>query len=369
MKLTRISTTVAALIACTSSSFAQSFNVDIGDNLAPHALPAITYGAAAAQPGTWNARSAVTASAILTDINAVVTAVTLTRTASNGGINFAFQNALTAGDDDALMDDIQDIGGNPGTTTWTFNNLAAGTYGLFTYAWAPDSAVFVTSVAGGSIDPSQSCGGTWTGSHVQGVTFTRHRYNVPAGGSLGVTVSTPIVPAGNFGSLNGLQLVRVAGTLAPGFCFGDGSGTACPCGNAGLPGNGCANSVNVNGGNLNAVGSASVGTDGFTLLGTGMPSSSALYFQGTLQSAGGAGVIFGDGLRCAAGTVIRLGTKTNVAGMSQYPVAGDLSISVKGLNAPGDMRTYQCWYRNADPVFCTPSTFNLTNGVGVTWIP
>jgi hypothetical protein len=35
----------------------------------------------------------------------------------------------------------------------------------------------------------------------------------------------------------------------------------------------------------------------------------------------------------------------------------------------GCIRTYQCWYRNADPLFCTASTFNLTNGVEVTWIP
>jgi hypothetical protein len=27
---------------------------------------------------------------------------------------------------------------------------------------------------------------------------------------------------------------------------------------------------------------------------------------------------------------------------------------------------YQLWYRNA-AAFCTPSTFNLTNGLDVTW--
>jgi hypothetical protein len=41
---------------------------------------------------------------------------------------------------------------------------------------------------------------------------------------------------------------------------------------------------------------------------------------------------------------------------------------VKGADAVGDVRTYQCWYRNA-AVFCTASTFNLTNGGQVTWIP
>ena len=96
--------------------------------------------------------------------------------------------------------------------------------------------------------------------------------------------------------------------------------------------------------------------------------SSALYFQGTGQIAGGAGSVFGDGLRCAGGAVLRLGTKFNVAGTSRYPVVGEQPVSVRGAVAAGDTRTYQTWYRNAAD-FCTTSTFNLTNGVEVTWSP
>jgi hypothetical protein len=99
-----------------------------------------------------------------------------------------------------------------------------------------------------------------------------------------------------------------------------------------------------------------------------MPNSSALYFQGTAQTAAGAGVQFGDGLRCVGGTIVRLGTKTNVNGTSSYPGAGDLPVSVRGMNSAGNVRDYQCWYRNAAN-FCTPTTFNLTNGVEATWTP
>jgi hypothetical protein len=100
-----------------------------------------------------------------------------------------------------------------------------------------------------------------------------------------------------------------------------------------------------------------------------MPNASTLYFQGTSQQAGGLGITFGDGLRCAGGTIIRLGTANNVAGASQYPEAGDPSVSVRGQLPPaGGVRTYQAWYRNAAP-FCTPSTFNLTNGLSITWTP
>jgi hypothetical protein len=149
------------------------------------------------------------------------------------------------------------------------------------------------------------------------------------------------------------------------YCFGDGTGAACPCGNNGAPGAGCANSLG-NGAVLSASGTASISADTFVLSGSGMPDSSVLYFQGTAQQAGGAGVAFGDGLRCASGSVIRLGTTTNVSGASQYPSVGDPSISVRGADAVGDVRTYQGWYRNAAS-FCQPDTFNLTGGLQTTW--
>ncbi len=152
------------------------------------------------------------------------------------------------------------------------------------------------------------------------------------------------------------------------YCFGSGTGTACPCGNAGAAGNGCASSVNANGANLMGQGTASVSNDSLLLVGTGMPNSSALYFQGTTQTAGGAGAVFGDGLRCAAGSVIRLATKTNSIGQSTYPEILDQQISIRGgISFGPQTRTYQVWYRNAAS-FCTPDTFNLTNGLSVVWV-
>jgi hypothetical protein len=163
--------------------------------------------------------------------------------------------------------------------------------------------------------------------------------------------------------------VPAAASLWTAYCFGDGSGTACPCANDSLPGSGagCLNSHGT-GGTLSAGGVASVSADSFVLHGAQMPNSSALYFQGTTQQAGGAGVLLGDGLLCAGGTLIRFGVKANSGGASQYPQAGDVPISVKGLVNAGDTHTYQVWYR--DPAsFCTSFTYNLTPGVQVTWAP
>jgi hypothetical protein len=43
-------------------------------------------------------------------------------------------------------------------------------------------------------------------------------------------------------------------------------------------------------------------------------------------------------------------------------------VSVRGLVATPGTRNYQVWYRNA-AAFCAPSTFNLTNGLSLTWAP
>jgi hypothetical protein len=163
-------------------------------------------------------------------------------------------------------------------------------------------------------------------------------------------------------------VVELHGALNTGtsFCSGDGTGTACPCGNAGVAGQGCASSVNPQGAMLGAQGTPSLSNDSVVLQGSGMPNSSALYFQGTTQVGGGAGSVFGDGLRCAGGSIVRLKSVTNTSGASHYPNAGDPLVSTKGAITTTGVRTYQIWYRNAAG-FCTPSTFNLTNGLEITW--
>ncbi|MBL8861783.1 MAG: hypothetical protein JNK02_07195 [Planctomycetes bacterium] len=145
-------------------------------------------------------------------------------------------------------------------------------------------------------------------------------------------------------------------------CFGDGSGVACPCANTGAAGHGCASSVNPDGGRLGAWGVASVGADTLVLAASGMPNSSALYFQGTSATQ----VTFGDGLRCAAGAILRIGTRSNSAGRSQVPGPGDAPVSVRGQVGSGATRVYQAWYRNAAD-YCTSATFNLTNAYQITW--
>ena len=161
----------------------------------------------------------------------------------------------------------------------------------------------------------------------------------------------------------------VPGTNGFAFCAGDGTGTACPCANNSTVGanEGCLNSLGT-GGKLTTSGTPSLSNDSLLLSAAGMPNGPCLYFQGTTQLAGGLGATFGDGLRCAGGTVIRLAIKTNTAGASFYPAITDPSVSVKGGLVGAGSVNYQVWYRDS-AAFCSASTFNLTNGFQIPWLP
>ncbi|MDZ4774349.1 MAG: hypothetical protein SGI72_14570 [Planctomycetota bacterium] len=165
-------------------------------------------------------------------------------------------------------------------------------------------------------------------------------------------------------------LVIALPNAATSFCSGDGSGTVCPCANGGLAGRGCASSSFANGARLTASGKAgaSAVTDTLTLTASDV-SGPGLFFQGTSQFAGGSGLTFGDGLLCAGGTITRMGVVFPASGSATYP--GGLTpnpIHISGATSSGDVRHYQCWYRDSS-VFCAAETYNLTQGVTVTWGP
>jgi len=111
--------------------------------------------------------------------------------------------------------------------------------------------------------------------------------------------SSQIVP-GDTNQTGDLFLVDLVAPAGSPICFGDGSGAACPCGNAGAVGRGCENSFATGGGLLEGRGAALVAQDTVELTASFLtPSSPALFFQGTTTVNGGTGVAFVDGLRCA----------------------------------------------------------------------
>ncbi len=156
------------------------------------------------------------------------------------------------------------------------------------------------------------------------------------------------------------------------FCFGDGLDvlvtTSCPCGNFGAAGHGCANSFNPQGAQLATSGATN--PDTLVLAASGMTNiatTSAIFLQGDQRTS--AGLVFGDGVRCVDGNLIRLGNKPTPGGVASYPELGNASISIRGAVTPGggETRYYQTYYRNAAAAFCPPATFNVTNGSIVVW--
>jgi len=145
------------------------------------------------------------------------------------------------------------------------------------------------------------------------------------------------------------------------YCFGSAPGIPCPCGNPSSAHEGCSNSTG-SGSRLDASGSRSISLDYCTFIADQLPPGPALYFQGNNAINEGQGAYFGDGLRCAGGSVIRLEVRFSSGGASQTTI----SIPTKGGVSPGQTKRYQLWYRDTNGSPCG-SDFNLTNGYEITW--
>ena len=161
--------------------------------------------------------------------------------------------------------------------------------------------------------------------------------------------------------------------VSPGipYCFGDGSGAPCPCGNDNdgtLPEAGCGNGQYTSGARLSASGLASLSADTLVLHGENTEhNQSGLYFQADNDLSPGS--IWGDGLRCAGGQLKRLGVRfSDGTGYSDTSVWAT-SISDKAGNiTAGDTKYYQLWYRNPYQSPCA-TEFNTSNGVAISWAP
>lgn len=167
----------------------------------------------------------------------------------------------------------------------------------------------------------------------------------------------------------GVFLLRAEGAGLQGstYCFGDGLGTACPCGNASSAPemSGCMNSSGL-GAAAVGTGSASVALDDFGVFARRLlPGQPALLFAGRDALNGGMGIPFGDGLRCAGTNVVRLGTRVpDSTGVAHWGPG----LREHGGWRAGDTRRFQVWYRDPSGSPCG-SQFNLTNGVEQTFVP
>lgn len=179
----------------------------------------------------------------------------------------------------------------------------------------------------------------------------------------------PPTDVDELGAAPGVFLLRAVGQgniVGHTYCYGDGSGSNCPCSNESGPGSqqGCANSSG-NGGAAFALGSSSVSVDDLEISAQHLlPNQPALLFAGEQALNGGDGISFGDGLRCAGGNVVRLQIAVpDGAGVAAYGPG----LQPTGGWMAGETRRLQVWYRDPTNSPCG-NKFNLTNGIEVTFI-
>jgi len=169
-----------------------------------------------------------------------------------------------------------------------------------------------------------------------------------------------------FGTIDLLidNIALTTGEIGTAFCFGDGTGTLCPCGNAGSAGNGCGNGVNAGGARLSAQGTPSVSGSSVVLTATdALPGVTGVFFQGNSMVNGGAGQLFSsDGLLCTSGNILRLQTVSCDANGSAVS-----SIDL-GLTANNPSQVYQYWYRDPSLSPCGQLS-NTTNALEIVWQP
>ncbi|MDX2114522.1 MAG: hypothetical protein SFZ24_02720 [Planctomycetota bacterium] len=172
--------------------------------------PSTAYGAASGQPGTWNRVGFGTGPFALTQADGGASGVRLSR--SSAPASFGFDIGL--GGDYALL--VYDADRIDGPLTYTFQDLPAGTYDVYSYAAAPTFGTVATRVSIGGVAQTVAAAPT-NGSFALGATHAKHTV-VHAGGNLAVTVDK----ASLHGAINGFQLVPFAAAQAvisePGPC-------------------------------------------------------------------------------------------------------------------------------------------------------
>lgn len=154
--------------------------------------------------------------------------------------------------------------------------------------------------------------------------------------------------------------------LMTAYCFGDGSGATCPCGNSGASGAGCANSAG-SGARLEGSGASSVSADTVAMTLTAGPANvSGLLFLGDQILVAGSGLPLGGGLLCVGGQTARSTVLSlDAQGGATLPSFQGMEFHQSSFGV-GQRTYYQFWYR--DPQGACGS-FNFSNGLAVSWIP
>ncbi len=205
----RIAAFIGVVGVCTLAACGQSFNVEWGSL---DSSPPASYGAEGL-PGVWNTFDAMTPVQRypLVGLDGAPIAADI----MNIGFDVLEASDIpgTSGGDEALLDDCFTSYNDPIDGCIFMRFLEPGEYRVILYGIAPDDSALVSRlrIDQNSEEP-ELVGGSWTGGHVDGVTFMSQVATVGVDGRLDFHSG---LPGGNIRSvLNGMQVVRQAGACS-----------------------------------------------------------------------------------------------------------------------------------------------------------
>lgn len=180
MRIASAAVAVGAAASTAGASGELCFNIDFGN---PGSTPSDAYGAAGTA-GYWNDVGVPSAAPMqLRDATGALSTVTIRNI---GGTQIlATDDAATAGDDEALMDDMLIGFNDPIDLCLWIGNVPAGTYEVLIYAMTPGDAGLLSRTRVDFADQGPTMvGGAWPGGHQEGVTYSR--FTVTVGSEIGL---------------------------------------------------------------------------------------------------------------------------------------------------------------------------------------
>jgi hypothetical protein len=172
MRHVRAAAWLSGLSVCllAGGAFGQSLNIRYGST---GTTPSSGY-AAAGLPGVWNSFPATGSYVNYPLVNLAGVSIAAQYYQSGSQSILTYNNPLTSGDDERLMDSMYISNNTPSDGCFWVQGLMTGPYEVTIYAMTPNDPNLMsrTRVDNGTPGPVM-VGGTWPGHHQQGVTYSR----------------------------------------------------------------------------------------------------------------------------------------------------------------------------------------------------
>ena len=216
---------VIAIAAPASATLGQSVNIRFGTAAT---TPSANY-AAAGQAGTWNSLLLTPEYAQQPLVNLQGAPIAAQYYQAGSASVLTFNNPLTSGDDEKLMDNMMLSTNSPTDGCFWVVNLTPGPYEVTIYAMTPNNASLMNRTRVDNASPGPTMvGGAWPGQHQQGISYSRFNLTTADGT---IAFHDGLYGANYQSGMNGVQL-HFLGCSNPTISVNPVAAAECPWGSA-----------------------------------------------------------------------------------------------------------------------------------------